>query len=128
MFNVKVKCPYCGHEFHFFMFRFNATITCEKCKKKVYVETKTGMYMILFIIFFLLSDYIMEFLKINIPGMNSIVYFFILLGIVTISLMVLMFVMIKLFGFTSIYRIRDDLYYRQVVNKAVDRKNNKKKK
>ena len=87
MFHTNVRCPHCGHEFTYSIFRFNSTVCCEKCQKKIYIETKTSMYMILLV----------------------------------------MFVLIKLFGFTSVYRIRDDVYYREAVQRANDRKKGKKK-
>lgn len=128
MFHTKVRCPHCGHEFTYSIFRFNSTVCCEKCKKTIYIETKTSMYMILFVLFLLASDYIKAFLHSILPNQADAVYFILMFVIVLVALLVVMFVLIKLFGFTSVYRIRDDLYYRDAVKRADERKKNKKKK
>ena len=127
MFHTNVRCPHCGHEFTYSIFRFNSTVCCEKCQKKIYIETKTSMYMILFVVFLLASDYIKAFLHTILPNQAAFLYFGLMFFIILISLLLVMFVLIKLFGFTSVYRIRDDVYYREAVQRANDRKKGKKK-
>ena len=125
MFHEKVRCPHCGHEFSYSIFRFNSTVECEKCGKKIYIETKNSMYMLLFLVFLLASDYIRDFLVHQFPEQSEVVYFLMMFAIMMLAILVVMFVLIKLFGFTSIYRIRDDQFYREQVEKASSRKENK---
>lgn len=127
MFHTKVRCPNCGHEFEYNIFRFNSTVECEKCGKKIYIETKNSMYFLLFLVFLLASDYIRAFLVSQFPNQSEVVYFLLMFAIMSVSILLVMFVLIKLFGFTSVYRIRDDLFYREQVEKASARtKKNKK--
>ena len=83
--------------------------------------------MILFVVFLLASYYIKAFLHTILPNQAAFLYFGLMFFIILISLLLVMFVLIKLFGFTSVYRIRDDVYYREAVQRANDRKKGKKK-
>ena len=83
--------------------------------------------MILFVVFLLASDYIKASLHTILPNQAAFLYFGLMFFIILISLLLVMFVLIKLFGFTSVYRIRDDVYYREAVQRANDRKKGKKK-
>ena len=67
------------------------------------------------------------FLHTILPNQAAFLYFGLMFFIILISLLLVMFVLIKLFGFTSVYRIRDDVYYREAVQRANDRKKGKKK-
>lgn len=128
MLHTKVKCPYCGHEFQYHIFRFNSTQVCEKCGKKIYIETKNSMYFLLFLVFLLASDYIRAFLVAQLPNQSEVIYFLAMFAIMSVSILLVMFILIKLFGFTSIYRIRDDQFYREQVEKASARSKKTKKK
>lgn len=123
----KLKCPHCGRDIAYPIFRFNSTMECTKCKHKIYVETKTTLYMVLLIFFILVSDYIIDFMKQILPNMPSLVYYVLLFIFVMLALFAMMFIMIKTLGYTSIYRIRDDNYYKDTIKNAEDRREEKKK-
>ncbi len=125
-FRTKVKCPHCGREFTYPIFGFNSTVTCEKCNKKIYIETRTMIYMTLLVLFLFGSDYINAFLKDILPNQSEFVYIFAMLIVVLVSLLVVVYILVRLFGFTSVYRIRDDQYYKEVVNEAAKRRDKKK--
>ena len=122
MFKVKEKCPYCQHQFETNIFRFNATLKCSHCHKKIYIETRTAFYMILLIFFMMISTQMNNGIKALLPGMPDIVYVVVLFVLMLGAVFVLMFISCKLFGFTSIYRIRSDEYYTNVVKRAGQRR------
>ena len=133
MFKTKVKCPYCGHHFTYSIFGFNRTVICEQCKKKIFVETKSSMYMLLFLVFLLASDYVRDAIETALPNQSEMIYFIVMFAITIVALLLVMFVLIKLFGFTSVYRIRDEEFYKDAVqqanaNKAKRQANKKKRK
>ena len=126
MFKTKVKCPYCGHPFTYSIFGFNRTVVCEHCKKKIFVETKTTMYMLLFLVFLLASDYIRDAIEAILPNQGEVVYFIVMLSVTILALLAVMLILVKLFGFTSVYRIRDEQFYKEAVQKSMDDKAKKK--
>lgn len=132
MFKIKEKCPYCQKEFETNIFRFNATLTCKHCHKKIYIETRTAFYMILLVFFLMISDQMNTGIKNLIPNAPELVYIIVLFVIMLAAVFVVMLISCKLFGFTSIYRIRSDEYYNNMVKRAdqrrMDRKEQKKKK
>ena len=132
MFKVKEKCPYCQHEFETNIFRFNATLKCSKCHKKIYIETRTGFYLILLVFFMMISTQMNEGIKQLLPGMPELVYVVVLFFVMLAAVFLVMLISCKLFGFTSIYRIRSDEYYTSMARAAdqrrMDKKANKKNK
>ncbi len=124
MFRTKVKCPHCGHEFTYPIFGFNSTITCDRCKKKIYIETKTTVYMALLVVFLFGSEYINTFIKDMLPNQSEFVYILAMLILVLFALLIVVYLLVKIFGFTGVYRIRDDQYYKDVIDIA--KKKNKK--
>lgn len=127
MFKAKEKCPYCQNEFETNIFRFNATLTCKHCHKKIYIETRTAFYMILLVFFLMISDQMNATVKNLLPTMPDVVHVVILFVIMLSAVFVVMLISCKLFGFTSIYRIRSDEYYNNVVKRADQRRMEKKK-
>lgn len=132
MFKTKEKCPYCQKEFETNIFRFNATLTCKHCHKKIYIETRIGFYFILLVFFMMINDQMNAAIKNLLPNFPDMVHFLVLFAIMVAAVFAVMFISCKLFGFTSIYRIRSDEYYNNMVLRAderrMNRKENKKKK
>ena len=132
MFKVKEKCPYCQNEFETNVFRFNATLKCAHCHKKIYIETRTGFYLILLVFFMMVSTQMNDGIKALLPGMPDLVYTIVLFAMMLAAVFVVMLIVCKLFGFTSIYRIRSDEYYTNIARAAdqrrMDKKANKKNK
>lgn len=83
--------------------------------------------MVLLIFFILVSDYVIDFMKQILPSMPSLVYYVLLFFLVMIALFAMMFMMVKTLGYTSVYRVRDDNYYKDSIKNAEERRAEKKK-
>lgn len=113
MFHTVVKCPTCGHEHDFFLFKFNAAYVCEKCKKKVYVETKPLALIVLLLVFFTLKDYILTFYYTTLPSLPSLAYYILLFLTLCFSYLFIQIVVVKLVGYRFLFNIRNEDYYKR---------------
>lgn len=104
MLSYKIKCPNCGEEFEYSLLKFQSRHVCEKCKKKIIVETRMVTMLVQAAIFLLLGQLYVQYLPF-IGIENSFLTYVILFVLLFFLLVIMDEILVKLFGINSVFRV-----------------------